>query len=231
MPLTCRDDGISRTADLAITRLALSVAVAAAATISAWNASFTSSSRWWAIAIIVLAALGFGATWPHLGSVIGRPLLAAGNLATLAVVYSCVPETDHIVAVAATAAIVVLFEFSGTFPVTASWYVGVVFLVVWAGLFGATGRPSALVGALFAIGITPAIGTWIAVADLCPPRARLVYGCAVIIAGCNARTGGIATTLSTSLRWGAVWMCALVVIMFAATWRTHEANRSVSESL
>jgi hypothetical protein len=119
----------------------------------AWDASDLGAvSLWWAAPSTVVT----GALTVMAMPVVSRatptlvPWLA---LCACAATYACVPETDQIpdVALVAVAALGLhlLTSIIGH-PIHWILHVGVAGAVMWAGIFGATGRQSAVVGALFA---------------------------------------------------------------------------------
>ena len=96
-------------------------------------------------------------------------------------------------------------------------------LVMWSALYGATGRPSALVGGLFAllapiaVALVPARRQWV------PWAVGLVWsGAAVAV----ARTGGIATNLSSALRWAAAMAAVGIAASAALLARGHARART-----
>jgi hypothetical protein len=118
----------------------------------AWDASdLGSPSRWWAVpGTVVTGAL----------TVMSIPVVAKATpslvpwlvMCACAATYACVPETDQIpqVALVAAAALVVhLITNAIGRPVHWLLHVVVAAWVLWAGIFGATGRQSALIGALY----------------------------------------------------------------------------------
>src|SRR5690606_9281777 len=96
----------------------------------------------------------------------GVPILA---LCAATAAYGCVPETDPLVRLAVVPAIAALVELARRRSVAFVWSWAAVTLVLWAGVHGATGRDSALVGALVAwspLVLAAAIGR----SRLCPKR-------------------------------------------------------------
>ncbi len=116
-------------------------------------------------------------------------------------IYCCVPETDQVPQVVAAVVVLITLEVSAARPMP-WWLVMTVFgLVMWTGLFGATGRESALVGTLFA--------TWplvLVLARVGSPRVAGVIGSIAAVA--VARTGGLEPTVRPALV--AVAIAALV---------------------
>ena len=139
----------------------------------------------------------------------------------LAAVYGCVPETDHVLPVAMLVAMVVALELVSGEYLPFGWQVGTIGLVLWAGLFGATGRQSAVVGALF--------GAWPVL--LGPLTAKVTHlvrapepvrwsvtaigaGAALIV----ARTGALQPTVEPAVRAVAVWGTASLALALMLGW-------------
>lgn len=133
--------------------LALAPIVGAAAVWRVWDAArFEMPGRMWAAPLgVVVCALCIVATpllrgwapWP------GAVTFVYGGC--LGAAYLCVPETDHIERIAPWFVVITVIEVASrrSLPVWLQWIGAPV--VVGAGLFGATGRQSALVGGLFAL--------------------------------------------------------------------------------
>lgn len=117
-----------------------------------WEASrLGDRERWWAAVGVVLMSVALAWAVPAMRRLLPRPgdavLVLAG---VLVAIFLCVPETDQIVRVAAVVGVLTIGE--GVTRRRAPWWLmgPVVAYVMWAGIFGATGRQSALVGALVA---------------------------------------------------------------------------------
>jgi hypothetical protein len=172
-------------------RLALRVSsgVAAGAWVvwRSWDASHL-SDRSWAAAGTMLAMAAVTAVLP----VVRRRLPAPGAVPALIgvmqfAIYACVPETDQIPRVALIVVALGAIEL-GSRHVVPWWVHGVVAAVVlWSGIFGATGRESALIGALFAC--------WpIVLVALVPGNALVAAAVGSIAAVAVARTGALEPT-------------------------------------
>lgn len=106
------------------------------------------------IAVLSAVAVTVGVWWstsrlgPNIQSTTLRWLMV---IAGLAVVYVCVPETDHIVGVACALAAAAIADLllRRTAPTT-TWAVGWS-TVVWAAAYGASGLSRALIGGLYAV--------------------------------------------------------------------------------
>jgi hypothetical protein len=129
-----------------------------------------------------------------------RPLtLAAASVA----IYGCVPETDQMptIWVLTFGAAIVEVVVRRRMPVGLLFVLGA--LVMWSGLYGATGRDSAIVGALFAfwpVAIVPLVA-------IVRPRLRdrrelvqwVIAGIGAVAAVAVARTGAIEPTIGPAL--------------------------------
>lgn len=204
---------------------------------SSWNASrLDQPERWWAVAAVVLVSAGVAVALVELRELLPRPgdvPLVVGVV--LGAIYLCVPETDQIPLVAAAVVTVVLIEAIARwrFPLVvigalAAW-------VMWAGVFGATGRQSALIGTLVAwwpVAILPLVARLPFVAR--PSLAStgnwtrgVVVGIGAVAAVVTARTGALAPTAGP-----AVWSAAAAVsvsLAAAALWavlRTGTSSQS-----
>jgi hypothetical protein len=70
-------------------------------------------------------------------------------LGVIAINYACVPETDHFVEIAVLPALLIGAELWSNRRLPWGVLVATAAFVLWGGVYGATGRESALVGALF----------------------------------------------------------------------------------
>lgn len=128
----------------------VAMAVATAATIVAVSRDVLDRAGAWGPPAVVGAclALAFAVPTAHAHLPAGAfPLLV---LAVAATAYACVPETDPLLALAIVPAVAGVTELAGRRPVPPAAMWAVASLVLWAAVHGATGRGSALVGALFA---------------------------------------------------------------------------------
>ena len=109
------------------------------------------SGRWWAAFVAIGLAVAAVDVLPAVRRLLPVPGLAPLTIvAALGAVYLCVPETDQIPIAAFLPVVVVALEVVVRRQVGVEWYAVAGASVLWAGMFGATGRQSALVGALFA---------------------------------------------------------------------------------
>ncbi len=190
-------------------RRALGAGIGLAVVVATYNASgFGDSSRWWAAASTILVAVALADLLPAVRELLPIPGVAPLTIvAALVAVYLCVPETDQVPVAAILPVVVVVLELVGRRQVGLEWYAVAAAAVLWAGMFGATGRQSALVGALFAwwaVALLPLVhglrrlpaGTWVGV---------IIAAIGAVAAMVMARTGGIASSGS------AAWIAAVTV--------------------
>jgi hypothetical protein len=149
---------------------------------------------------------------------------------TAIAIYGCVPETSNqMPAIGVMLAVLFSVELVTRRPAAPVWHLGAAALVLWAGLYGAAGRESAIVGALFAF--------WplVLVVLVChlPGRSRprpvvrwtigLIGGVAAVAV---ARTGALEPTIEPALVAVAMAMpmslaVALVVVAISPRARRH----------
>lgn len=204
-------------------RLALGAATGLVAVVLSWNASeLGDRSHWWATTTAILLAALLAGAWPLARTLLPRPGAVPLTLvAWLAAVYGCVPETDQVVGVAMFVAMVALVELVASEYLPFGWQLGIIGAVLWAGLYGATGRQSALVGALF--GAWPVVlGPLVALLSRLR-RASLGVRWAVAAMGTGAalvvaRTGALATTIGPALRSVALWGSASLAVSVLLGW-------------
>jgi hypothetical protein len=193
---------------------------------SSWQASFPARDRWWAAVGTVLLALALAEALPVAQRLLPRPgalplAIAAAAVAT----YGCVPETDQLVPVGICVGGVALVELASLHRLPIVWHASVAGLVLWAGIYGATGRQSALVGALFAfwpVLIVPVVAALRPSVRRTREPARWLI--AVIGAGAAvavARTGALQPTIGPALVaaavWGGVSLAAALAVARATT--------------
>jgi hypothetical protein len=194
--------------DLTSRRRALGAGIGLAVVVATYGPSGLGDvGRWWAAgATIVIAVLLVGLL-ADVHRLLPIPGIAPLTIvAALVGIYLCVPETDQILVAAFIPVTVVGMEFVGRRQVGLEWYAVAAAAVGWAGIFGATGRQSALVGALFAwwaVALVPLVHAF-------RPLPSKAAGVAVALIGAiavavMARTGGIADTAE------AAWLAAGVV--------------------
>lgn len=206
-------------------RLAIGALSGLLAVAGSWAASdLGSGDRWWAVPAALAVASLVALALPALGRLLGYPgLVPLALLGWLAAVYGCVPETDHVPAAAVLLAGAAVVEVVTRRCLGYAWWLAGAVAVLWSGLYGATGRPSALVGALFGawvvllgpllalvarLGRTPTLVRWTVVA--------VGVAAALIV----SRTGALEPTVAPALRsvalWSAVSLAAALLIVLPA---------------
>lgn len=160
-----------------------------------------------AVAIVVAVAVGLPALQARLGLPGAVPaLIGVMQFA----IYCCVPETDQIPQVVFAVVVLLALEVAALRPMPWWLVLAVVGLVMWSGLFGATGRESALVGALFA--------AWPLVLVLTGVGSSVVAaGLGSVAAVAVARTGALQPTVRPAL--SAVAVAAFVTLAALAVAR------------
>ncbi len=189
----------------------LAVAAAAALVWSTWSASFQHRGNAWAVAVVMVLVPVLWWAMPRVQQRLSAIGGAWGLLLGAAVaIYGCVPETDQMREVAVVLCAGCLAETARRRPLPQPALAAASGLVAWSAIYGATGRPSALVGGLFAllapaaVAVVPARRPWV------PWTIGVMWsGAAVTV----ARTGGIATSLSEAL----VWAVAIGLLAGLAT--------------
>lgn len=173
-----------------------------------WSATFEDrSANWWAVGVAALLTVALWWAVPRLRLASGMPSSRWGLYAGCAfAVYACVPETGQMteVGLVIVAAAVAEVLRQRLLPVSAD--VGVAGLLLWSALFGATGRPSALIGGLFALVPLIAVPAVLAARPVLVAAAlRWRWALAVVWIGAAvavARTGGISRNAAPA--WTAV---------------------------
>ncbi|MEY4174559.1 MAG: hypothetical protein RI900_1724 [Actinomycetota bacterium] len=126
------------------------------------------------------------------------------TLAVVGAVFLCVPETDHLKGVALLLIGVAAVEVLADEVLPFGWHAFILVVVLWAGLWGASGRSSAVVGAVFAgwVLLLPALIS-AAGGYATPPRRTAVCVISVLAATVVARTGALDPTLRPAVVWAA----------------------------
>ena len=201
-------------------RRALGAGIGSAVVIATYGASgLGDQSRWWAAAATILVAVSLADLLPAVRQLLPVPGVAPLTIvAVLVAVYLCVPETDQIPVAAIVPVVVVALELVGRRQVGLEWYAVAAASVLWAGMFGATGRQSAIVGALFAwwaVALLPLVNGF---RRLPPGRAGTTIAVTIAVIGAfsvavMARTGGLAATGGDA--WLAATTLAIVSLLVA----------------
>ena len=179
-------------------------------------AGFGDVERVWAAAATMLLGLVLGAALTDMRSRVGTPgAVPAGLLAALLAMYLCVPETDQFVVAAMIPVALLAMELVRREQFGIEWYALAAFTVAWAGMFGATGRQSALVGALFAW--WPILLPWMisrSMGAFSRSFTIVLTLVGAVAAMLFARTGGISDSGATA----ALVAAALAVVTVAIGW-------------
>lgn len=159
---------------------------------------FCSAIGWWAGPLVVVGA----AVWAWSLRIADTTIEQPGGIAFLhccaaASVYVCVPETDQMKGVGLLVAGVLLLELIARERLHIGWHAATAITIVWAGLYGSSGRGSALVGAIFAVWpllVPAAVGASVAAALL-----------GVVGTWLESRTGAIQPTTQPAVMGAALW--------------------------
>ncbi len=147
-----------------------------------------------AAVVAIGAAVAVGRALPTLRRTLPVPGLAPLPVAAaLIAIALCVPETGPVYLAAIVLGGVVALEIATRRQADIVWYALAAGLVGWVGLWGATGRPSALVGALFAwwaVVLIPVVDQLVGLRTTL--GATLVSGVGLVAVVLVARTGGVA---------------------------------------
>lgn len=182
---------------------------------SVWAGTFEGRNLQWAVpvALAVIAAAWWGVPGMHRELPLGVAWLVLCGSA--AAVYFCVPETDQMreVGVVMVAGFVAELVLRRRLPAPA--VAAAVGLIAWSALFGASGRPSAVVGGLFALLPVVAVGAVTGKGRQASWRLLAVAAVWVVGAGLMARTGGIADSLTEAVVASAVAVAGAAVLSAA----------------
>lgn len=220
-------------------RVVLAVLAGVGLVYATWDDSFAGRANGWAVpcAVLMVASLCWAA--PLMGRSLADLGGAWGLLCGCALaVYSCVPETDQMreVAVVLVAGWVAEMVLRRRLPDAA--LVAAAGLLAWSALFGATGRPSALVGGLFALAPVVAAAAWWCAAERATSRPRAFAGWIVGVvwvgaAGAVSRTGGISPRLRPAIVAvivAAVGAAVATVLVYMIVPRSARDARSIGDT-
>jgi hypothetical protein len=175
-------------------RHAVGAAVGLAVIVTTYGAAgYGQDDLWWVAPLTLTVAIAMVDVLADVRRLLPFAGVAPATLLlVLAGMYLCVPETDQIPVAATVPLLVIALEVIGRRQLGLEWYGIAAGAVLWAGMFGSTARPSALVGALFAwwaIGLVGLVGL------VRPIRSSLAAAVVVLIgtaaAWAIARTGGL----------------------------------------
>lgn len=211
-------------------RLAVGAAGGAALVWSTWDVSLSEPSRAWAaVGTVVLAALvGVGAA-PLQGRLAtpALPWLVLGAAAVA--IYGCVPETGQMAEVGVLLACGGGAELARRRALPAAFVAAGGGVVLWAGVDGAVGRQSALVGALFAVAATlwvpVACRVWRSLRVATEPWRWVVAVVAAAAAVGMARTGGLERTAGPALLAAGAWAAMVGAVTWLVAVGAGEAGR------
>lgn len=206
-PLT-RSSPWSRVADLTPWLLGLIVGVAVVVALYRDATAGTVAPRWALVAEVLVASTAV-ASVAH--SRVGErpvwvPLMLLGSCLA---VYLCVPETsDQMATVGTVVAVAIVIEMVVRRALPIALHAALIGVVLWAGMYGASGRASAYVGALFAL--APEL-----LAGLVTRREALVLITALLATIVVARTGALERTIGPALVAAgiATGVCLLAVVV------------------
>ena len=164
-------------------------------------AGFGDLGRVWAAAAMLVVGFVAGEALTELRMQVGVPgIVPSGLLAVLLAMYLCVPETDQFAVAALVPVTVLVLELVRREQLGVEWYALAAVSVAWAGMFGSSGRQSALIGAIFAW--WPILLPWVisrstGVCSRYSMLASMVIGAAAALI--FARTGGISDSTSRAI--------------------------------
>lgn len=211
------------------TRHAIGAAVGVAVIVTTYgSAGYGRDGRLWAAPLTLAVAIAMVDVLAEVRRLLPFPGVAPTSvLLVLAAMYLCVPETDQIPVAATVPLVVIGLEVIGRRQVGLEWYGVAAAAVLWAGMFGSTARPSALVGALFAwwaVGLVSVVGL------VRPIRSALAAGAVLLIGTAAtwamARTGGIADSGTAAIT---AAVLAAVVSFVLALVAVHVLDRAGNE--
>jgi len=213
---TAPGPGRREDSDLILRHRALGAGLGMLVVVLAYEASrFGNPDRWWAAGGAVVIGVALADRLVDVRALLPRPGVAPLTIvAVLFAVFLCVPETDQLPIVALVPVALVFLEIVERRQMPIEWYMVAAAAVGWGAMFGATGRQSALAGALFAwwAVLLPgfiSIGWKVASAR----SALAIAGVGAIAAVVMARTGGIADSWSIILASAA--LCGSISLLAA----------------
>jgi hypothetical protein len=146
---------------------------------------------------------------------------------TVVAIYGCVPETDQMATIGALIAGLFVVEVVTRMPSAPIVSLTAVLIVLWSGLYGATGRGSAVVGAWFAFWPVVLVALFAVLFGPLRLPVRLAIGLiGGVAAVAVARTGGIEPTTAPAL----VAVAVAIPVSLAAAWGVVALSRRYDES-
>lgn len=221
-PLPGRLDDADRTSR----RRAIGAGLGMLVVVLTYEASrYEDPDRWWAAAAAVAVGIALADGLVDVRALLPRPGVAPLTiLAVLAAVALCVPETDQLPIVALLPVALVILEIIERRQLPIEWYAVAATAVGWGAMFGATGRQSALVGALFAWWAVLLPGFVYSAWRVSSTRSALaIAGLAAAAAMVMARTGGITDRWSVVFVSGAA--CSAISLLAAVAIARESATK------
>ena len=179
----------------------------------------------WVLPATIAVATAIVGLLPHTQAVLPHKLAMPALLfGALVAMYGCVPETDQIPPVAMLLLALAVIELIAPGPLPWTAHACGVGVVLWAGVYGATGRESALVGALFALWpllLLPLVSLAVRWTSRLPLLVRWIIAAQATIATLIvARSGALEPTVRPALRavlaWGGASAAAAVLLALIA---------------
>ena len=183
-----------------------------------WRSGLASHGRAWAAIATVVVALVVAEALPVARRLLPTPGVLPFVIATsAAAIYGCVPETsDQMPLIGALVIMLIAVEVLYRRQIHIGFHGLVAAMVLWSGIYGATWRQSALIGALFAmwpILIVPAVTLVVRrLTRTAEPVRWLVAGLGMAAALIVARTGALQPTAGPALVAVSVWAGASLVL-------------------
>ncbi len=186
--------------------LVLSIVVGAliAITVASGSDKLREGGHWWAVAAVVpLCCVAVAAyAWLSAAVPLGFGPLTLAGIGLVGA--ACVPETDHLPTLIATCVSLAIIEWTIRCRLDPPWAVlAAGAILMWGLLYGAVGRPSALVGGLFAWWplLLGGVAAWITSGSRWHTIAAIGLG--ALAAAVVARTGGVGESGMEAVRWAA----------------------------
>lgn len=207
-------------------RLIVGAIIGAVVVWRSWDASSLDQRRW-VIAAVILVMAAVAVALPVAQRRLTRPGLVPGLIGVVQfAIYACVPETGQIPQVTAAVVVLIATELGATRTLPWWVYALTMGLVMWTGIFGATGRESALIGSLFA--------TWPILLVAAVPRAPMAIAAIGSVAVVTvARTGALNAAREPAIRGvalGAAISLAAAVVVAVVAARTQPTPTSTSRT-
>jgi len=222
-----------------MSRRAIGAAIGLAVVVTTYGPSgIALSGRQWAAVVAIGIAVAIAELLPSVRALLPIPGVAPLTIvAVLVAIALCVPETDQVPVAAIIPVAVVLMELVGRRQMGVEWYAIAAASVGWAGLFGASGRQSALIGALFAwwaVLLLPIVQILWPLrrssrdeqpgADRATLKAVLIAVIAGFAASLMARTGGIAESTGRAVLAGGVIATVSLLVSFVMSPRVEDSD-------